>query len=165
MRPLLALIFGISLVAPKPLVAQNVVTTETKFQDAMVRTYRDPITDDQITTVTLEGKNLILGWGCKEEKWVMMLGGTRTLAVGGTSEVTLRFDEQPADAPVRWPVSGGRKFANSPDTITRPLTVRAMKARQLVVRARDPITDRSVTEVFGLMGLTRALGMLPCDKP
>lgn len=166
MRYVIALLVGIGIFAPKQAVSQNLIKNKDQIRDVTVHTHRDPITDQEITVVTIEGRHLILGWGCENDTLALMVAvRSGILTMGNPAEVTMRYDEHPAEDAGQWSVPESFKVAVSPDTLIHPLTERAMKARQLVMRTRDPVTNRIRTEVFGLMGLTRALGMLSCYKP
>lgn len=167
MPRIIMLLVGVGLLVPKIAAGQNIIVTKDMVGDIAVHTHKDPITDDSIRTVSVKGRDLILGWGCEEEDLALMIVAPILVTHGGASEVTMRFDGQPSEEPKLWPVPvpEAKTVVKAPDSLAHALTAKAMKARQVTVRVRNPTTDFTKTTIFSLMGLTRALSMLPCRKP
>jgi tetratricopeptide (TPR) repeat protein len=120
------------------------------------------MTDEDRSTVFVEGDGGKLGWTCRADGLNVLYLFDQFLA--GNVAVQVRFPPDPALPPQEWDVLTGHKGAALPISGVEKFTEQALRSSNIVLRAtgRD---SGSATVQLPLAGLAEALQKLPCAQP
>lgn len=143
--------------------AFTVVTSKDEMDDSE-QTYL-VTTSTESAGVRVEAGSGALSWKCEYDGLnILVFIGTY---MGGDDDdevvVRTRLDSDPPSESEYWSLTANKYGAWMPVGQVRAFTVRALRARSLLVRVTDPLDGETVTHTFELAGLQRALAQVrPC---
>jgi len=166
MRVLLAALF-IAASAPIATASAQEVTKVGSFTIVQAL---DPIDDSNRSYVMAreegEESEAGLAWRCMADGMnvVLMIGKYFGGDDDDEIQVITRIDQDEHSGMVYWPLLQGNRSAFMPMTRITDFTERAKSAKQIAVRATDPLDGETLTFIFPASGLTQALAKIaPCD--
>lgn len=130
---------------------------------------KDPIDDSNrsfiMTSPEGEESDAAFYWRCMSDGLNVVVGIGKYFGGDDDDEIQVitRLDSDENSGIVYWPLLQGNRAAYMPMHRVESFTSRAMSAKQLAVRAIDPLDGETLTWVYRLDGLRQALAKItPC---
>jgi hypothetical protein len=130
----------------------------------------DPIDDSNRSFIAAmqpdDDSDAAITWRCMEDGLNVVLEIGKYYGGDDDDEIQVitRVDQDPNSGIVYWPLLQGNTAAYMPMDRVEAFTERAKRARQIAIRAIDPLDGETLTFVFPVLELERALERLgKCD--